>query len=26
VAYFAWQVNRWEAALPGDEDSQASQA
>ncbi len=26
VVYFAWQVNRWEAALPSDEDSETSQA
>jgi len=26
VVYFAWQVNRWEAELPDDEDSTAPQA
>jgi putative solute:sodium symporter small subunit len=26
VVFFAWQVNRWEAALPSDEDSETSQA
>jgi putative solute:sodium symporter small subunit len=25
VVYFAWQVNRWEAALPSDEDSGVQQ-
>jgi len=26
VVGFAWQVNRWEAELPDDEDSTAPQA
>ncbi len=25
VVFFAWQVNRWEAALPSDEDSGVQQ-
>lgn len=25
VVYFAWQVNRWEAVLPGEEDAETVQ-